>query len=161
MSRTMIPESTANVAARVLDPQRQFMDAFRGSFTSALRWHHLDALWQRLNELAGEGWYIYAIGEEPPERPADAARVATFIGEIDRLLRKEHEEDYCGIVYADDLQEPAFVKIYDPHDLGVSCGCSNNPPLPGWLLTRIRPSDLQSNQVVPRNRRHWWQRLFS
>ena len=154
-------ESTEPSAARAPDPQQQFMQAFRGSFTSALRWHHLDALWQRLNKRAGEGWYIYAIGEVPPERPADAAQVATFIGEIDRLLRKEHEEDYCGIVYADDLREPAFVKIYDPHNLGVSCGYSDNPPLPGWLLTKMRPYDLRSDQVVPRNRRHWWQRLFS
>ncbi len=50
MSSTIITESTENVAARALDPQQQFMQAFRGSFTSALRWHHLDALWQRLNE---------------------------------------------------------------------------------------------------------------
>ncbi len=137
------------------------MQAFRGSFTSALRWHHLDELWRRLDERAGDGWYIYAIGEPPPEQPADPARVRTFIQEIDGLLRKEHDENYCGIVYADDLMEPSFVKIYDPNNLGVSCGYSDNPPLPGWLLTRIRPFDLKSVQIVPKNRQRWWKRLFS
>ncbi|MCK7500047.1 MAG: hypothetical protein MZW92_64195 [Comamonadaceae bacterium] len=38
----------------------------------------------------------------------------------DDLLRKEHREDYCGIVYADDLRPAdACVKIYDPNNLGV------------------------------------------
>ncbi len=147
--------------AGVLDPQQLFMQAFRGSFTSALRWHHLDALWERLTEDADAGWYIYAIGEPPPQAPVDGDRMRTFITEIDQLLREEHEEDYCGIVYADDLKAPSFVKIYDPNNLGVSCGYSDNPPLPGWLLTRIQPFDLPALQVVPKNRRRWWQRLFS
>jgi len=142
------------------DARERFLQAFRGSFTSALRWHHLDDLWERLHERAGEGWYIYAIGEEPPYQPSDAVQMSLFLNEIDQLLRKEHEEKYCGIVYADDLKRPEFVKIYDPNNLGVSCGFSDNPPLPGWLLTKIRPIDLQSDQVVPKNRRHWWQRLF-
>ena len=43
-----------------------FLIAFRGSFTSALRWSDLDALWLRLRADAGGGWYLYAIGEPPP-----------------------------------------------------------------------------------------------
>lgn len=142
------------------DLQQHFMRAFRGNFTSALRWHQLDALWERLQERASEGWYIYAIGEPPPRHPASAAQVHLFIAEVDRLLRQEHDEDYCGIVYADDLQVPNFVKIYDPNNLGVSCGFSENPPLPGWLLTKIPPDDLQA-AVAPKRRRNWWQRLFN
>ncbi len=153
--------STTTTSVVTPDPRQAFMQAYRGSFISALRWHHLDALWQRLDEHAGDGWYIYAVGEIPPEQPADPERVRTFILEIDGLLRMEHDEDYCGIVYADDLSEPSFVKIYDPNNLGVSCGYSDNPPLPGWLLTRIRPFDLESNQVPPKNRQRWWKRLFS
>ena len=87
----MSTESTKQGAAQAADPQQQFMQAFRGSFTSALRWHHLDALWQRLNERAGDGWYIYAIGEEPPRKPSEADRVTTFIDEIDLLLVESHQ----------------------------------------------------------------------
>ncbi|MEJ2590933.1 MAG: hypothetical protein P8178_05965 [Candidatus Thiodiazotropha sp.] len=142
-----------------MDLQQDYMQAFRGSFTSALRWHHLDALWQVLRQDAGAGWYIYAVGEAPPTAAADARMMLTFIDEIDKLLRREHQENYCGIVYADDLQQPTFVKIYDPNNLGVSCGYSDNPPLPGWVLSRIPPVDLPAT-VVPKNRKRWWQALF-
>lgn len=138
-----------------------YLRAFRGSFTSALRWHQLDALWERVRECSGAGWYLYAVGEEPPAAPADAARVETFVTEIDRLLRREHQEDYCGIVYADDLQAPGFVKIYDPNNLGVSCGYSDNPPLPGWVMSRIPPIDLPTAQAPTKSRGRWWRQLFA
>lgn len=138
----------------------RYLQAFRGSFISALRWHQLDALWERLRARADAGWYIYAVGEPPPSQVSAADTVLDFIEEIDRLLRREHKEDYCGIVYADDLEQPGFVKIYDPHNLGVSCGYSENPPLPGWVLSQIPPCDLPSTQVLPESRRRWWRRLF-
>ena len=140
---------------------QEYLSAFKGSFTSALRWHQLDALWERVRERAADDWFIYAVGEEPPSEPADAQRVETFLIEIDKLLRDEHQEDYCGIVYADDLQAPSFIKIYDPNNLGVSCGYSDNPPLPGWTLSLIPPVDLPATQVVAKNRRRWWRKLFS
>jgi hypothetical protein len=138
----------------------RYLAAFRGSFTSALRWHHLDALWERLRAQPGDDWYIYAVGEAPPTTCASREQLHRFIDEVDRLLRSEHHEDYCGIVYADDLQQPAFIKIYDPHNLGVTCGYSTNPPLPGWVLSKLCPCDLPSNRVLPGNRKRWWQRLF-
>ena len=125
-----------------------------------MRWHHLDALWECLRARADAGWYIYAVGEPPPSQISTADNLLTFVDEIDRLLRKEHKEDYCGIVYADDLAQPDFIKIYDPHNLGVSCGYSDNPPLPGWVLSRIPPCDLPATQVLPQGRRRWWLRLF-
>ncbi len=139
--------------------QRDYMTAFRGSFTSALRWHHLDDLWERLRRNP-EGWYVYAVGESPPTETAPPETFLDFLAEIDQLLRAEHDEDYCGIVYADDLQSPAMVKIYDPNNLGVVCGYSENPPLPGWVLSRIPPVDLEAERPPPNNRRRWWQKLF-
>lgn len=141
-------------------PQDAFLAAFRGSFTSALRWHHLDALWERVRERAGAGWYLYHVGDPPPQSPADADQVAHFITEIDALLRTEHREDYCGIVYADCPTEPALIKIYDPHNLGVSCGYSDNPPLPGWVMSLLPPCDLPASRVPPKGRQRWWQRLM-
>jgi hypothetical protein len=149
--------SLMNAPAEHIDP---FLQAFRGSFISTLRWHQLDALWERMRERAGDGWYLYAIGEEPPQDPADAAQVLRFIDEIDRLLRAEHDEDFCGIVYADDLAAPALIKIYDPNNLGVVCGYSDNPPLPGWVMSKLPPVDLPASRQVPKGRRRWWRRLF-
>ena len=136
-----------------------YLQAFRGSFTSALRWHHLEDLWQRLRE-APEGWFVYAAGEPVPAAAASAEAFSAFLDEVDQLLRREHDEDYCGIVYADDLQNPSMVKIYDPNNLGVSCGFSETPPLPGWVLSRIPPVDLQESRPLPNNRRRWWRRVF-
>ena len=137
-----------------------FQEAFHGAFTSALRWPQLDDLWSRVRSRAGEGWYIYAVGEPLPEGPADAAAVERFIAEIDALLRREHQEDYCGIVYADDLRNPSFIKIYDPNNLGVSCGYSDNPPPPGWLLTLMPPEVVGDGRPNPKGRSRWWQRLL-
>lgn len=139
-------------------PGDPFLAAFRGSFTSALRWPQLDALWERVR-AAPDGWYLYAVGEAPPGKAADAAATLRFIDEIDALLRREHEHDYCGIVYADDPADPGMIKIYDPNNLGVSCGYSDNPPLPGWVMSRIAPVDLPASRQ-PAGRRRWWQRLF-
>ncbi len=143
-----------------MSEQQTYLEAFRGSFTSALRWHNLDALWEQMRGDADGNWYIYAIGEAPPAAAVDADAFNRFITQVDSLLRKEHDEDYCGIVYADDLKTPSFVKIYDPNNLGVSCGYSDNPPLPGWVLSKIPPVDLPSSQVIPKNRKRWWRSLF-
>lgn len=143
------------------DWEQVFRIAFKGGFSGILRWEQLDALWSRLKEAADDNWYIYAIGEPPPATTSGAEALLRFIDEIDALLRRDHQEDYCGIVYVDDVNEPSFVKIFDPNNLGVSCGYSDNPPLPGWIVSRLRPADLQASVPLPGNRRRWWRRLFA
>jgi len=138
-----------------------FRDAFKGSFSGVLRWEQLDELWQRLRDDAAGDWYLYAVGEEPPTDTVSEYDVIQFIEQVDALLRREHEEQYCGIVYVDDVNAPSFVKIFDPNNLGVSCGYSDSPPLPGWILSKLPPVDLQAPMPQPGNRRRWWQRLFA
>ncbi len=137
-----------------------YMVAFKGRFENMLRWEQLDELWDVLREDAAGGWHIYAVGETPPSQAASSERLKTFLSEIDQLLRKDHGEDYCGIVYTDSIRAPQFVKIFDPHNLGVSCGYSDNPPLPGWILSKLLPVDLNAAAPLPGNRRRWWQRLL-
>jgi len=91
-----------------------FLNAYRGSFTSMMRWPHLDDFWTLLNKQGDDSWFIYAVGEQPPEKPVTKDDLLSFVKEIDILLRKDHDEDYCGIVYADDKTQPSFIKIYDP-----------------------------------------------
>jgi hypothetical protein len=140
-------------------PVDPFLAAFRGGFTSALRWPQLDALWERVR-TEPVGWYVYAVGEAPPDAVVDTEQLLRFVEEIDALLRREHDEDYCGIVYADEPEAPSMIKIYDPNNLGVVCGFSDNPPLPGWVLSRLAPVDLKAVQTPTAGRRRWWQRLF-
>jgi hypothetical protein len=133
----------------------EFDALFDGTLYSLLSWDQLAAFWNRLD--CSGGWYLYALGEARPEQPADAEHVLTFVREMDALLRREHHEDYCGIVYADDLETPHLVKIYDPNHLGTSCGSSHQRILPGWVMCRVPPSDLNPSHHVPNNRKRWWQ----
>ena len=141
-----------------IDP---YMQAFRGRFTSVLRWQQLDDFWQTLKQQADDNWYIYHVGDAAPDKPVTAEQLLVFIDEVDALLRKEHDEDYCAIVYADDHADPAFIKIFDPNNLGVSCGFSENPPLPGWVLSKMQPVDIEHALQPANNRQRWWQKIFS
>jgi hypothetical protein len=144
-----------------MDSADAYIKTFRGRFSGIMRWAQLGELWNKVRADAAGGWYIYAIGESPPEAPADGDQVRRFLEEIDSVIRKDHGEDYCGIVYTDSREHPEFVKIYDPNNLGVVCGTSENPPLPGWTLSKLKPVNLPQAFPVPANRRRWWRRLFN
>ncbi len=138
-----------------------YLEAYKGSFKSMLRWEHLDALWQLLRDQGQKRWYIYAVGETPPAEAVGMEELDRFIVEIDALLHREHDESYCGIVYADNPLDPTFIKIYDPNNLGSSCGPGfGPPPMPGWILSLLRPEDLKAAFPPPAGRRRWWQNLF-
>lgn len=137
-----------------------FNAAFLGTFYSLMSWKQLTEFWGKVNSEAG--WYLYAIGEPVPLEPSSSEAVSHFIQEIDALLRRDHQEDYCAIVYADNLEQPTLIKIYDPNNLGSSCGSGKNPPpLPGWVMSIQPPTEIQPKGVVPAGRKRWWQSLFS
>ena len=138
-----------------------FMQAYRDRFVSLLHWSDLDAFWLTLRGQISDGWYLYAIGEDVPTRPANASQVSAFIDAIDALLHRDHRETYCAIVYTDSKTEPRFIKIYDPQRLGSSCGASGEPPLPGWILCRIPPKALTPGWPISESRRRWWRELWS
>lgn len=133
---------------------------YSGLLYSVMKWDQLTAFWQAVDP--GAGWYLYAVGEAVPTAPAAAERVTHFMHELDTLLRREHHEDYCAIVYADDLSRPNFIKIYDPNHLGSSCGSSSTQSsvLPGWLMCKTPPRELQVTAPVTGQRRRWWQALI-
>ncbi len=137
-----------------------FYAAFHGNFIGILSWEDLDSFWQVVRNNAAAGWYVYAIGETAPLRPSTADEVNNFLVKIDALLRQEHQEEYCGIVYADSKTEPSMVKIFDPNNLGVQCGFSDNPPLPGWVMSRLPPVMLDNREHRPEGRKRWWRNLW-
>ncbi len=140
----------------------EFQSLYTGRLWSVLAWDQLTALWQRIDPAAG--WYLVAVGASPAPTsgmsPADAASVSAFIERIDALLRAEHHESYCGIVYADDLENPRLIKIYDPNNLGSSCGSSKTPHPPGWIMSRLPPDGIAAAGSAPENRKRWWQNLL-
>ena len=144
-----------------LNQNNTFLNAFKGKFYGVLRWPQADDLWLKLKKIAGEeGWYVYAVGEEPPTKSITSKEFDKFINELDVLLRREHDEDYCGIVYANDLENPSFVKVFDPNNIGTSCSIATNAPLPGWIISKIPPINLAEAMKPTANRRKWWQKIF-
>ncbi|MBE9562192.1 MAG: hypothetical protein IMF12_04940 [Proteobacteria bacterium] len=119
-----------------------FQKYYKGNFTSALRWHQLDELWEKVI-VRPDDWYIYHIGEKPPNEPVNEKTLQQFIQKVDQILHKEHKHDYCGIVYSDNKETPAMIKIFDPKNLGVVCGIGKTIIHPRWLLTRIHPEAIE------------------
>lgn len=136
----------------------EFEALYSGRLWSVMAWDQLTALWRRVDPAAG--WYLQAVGVSPAPTLADAATVSAFIERIDTLLRTDHHESYCGIVYADDLDNPRLIKIYDPNNLGSSCGSSKNPPPPGWIMSRMAPDLAIPARPAPESRKRWWLGLF-
>ncbi len=138
-----------------------FISKFNGVLKNVLEWAHWETLTATLKAKSDAGWYVYYVGEEVPADPLPPDRFVRFLEKISDLLRRDHDEPYLGIVYVDDVEDPAFVKIYDPNDLGSSCGSSGRRVLPAWVLSRVAPVDLHAAVPNPGNRRRWWQNLFS
>lgn len=136
-----------------------FKARLNGPFSGIITWDQLSELWSVVTGQP-EGWYIYAVGEALPQAPADGPTLIRFVQGLDELLRREHREEYCGIVYADDRGKPSIIKIFDPHSLGSSCGSSGTKTLPGWLLTRMPPEQLDDHRLLPEGRKRWWRKLF-
>lgn len=114
----------------------------------------MDELWQTLQSQNIADWYIYHIGESIPQNVCQIEQFQQFLVGINKLLRHDHQERYCGIVYVDDKIQLGFIKIYDPNNLGHVCGSSGAPPpLLGWILSRIQPIDLKATMPPPGNRR--------
>jgi hypothetical protein len=136
-----------------------FLKRMDGSFRGMLQWSDLDALWARVRSDP-QGWYVSLVGTEPSQQTLSPDALNIFIAEVDELLRREHDYHYCGIVYADEPEQPAFIKIFDPHNLGHSCGSSGMRIPPRWVLSRMPPALIVDEAPLPNSRRRWWQKLF-
>ena len=143
------------------DAQPPFLSAYKGQFWGIRHWQQLDELWAKLSQDTQMAWYVYAVGDTPPTDPLQGEQLIKVLTELNALLKRDHDEDYCGIVYVDSLKEPRFIKVFDPNNLGSVCGSSGNPPLPGWIISKIPPINLPEAMPQPSGRRHWWQKLFA
>lgn len=142
-----------------LEPTPTFEERIWGCFLGVLRWPQLEALWERVASQP-EGWYLYDLAGDPPSQPLAAPELRSFLRRMNKRLRREHEYDYCGIVYADNMHQPSMVKIYDPGNLGAVCGPSGGRVLPRWVMSRMQPTALRDYSAVASPPLRWWQRLL-
>lgn len=137
---------------------KTYQELFEGTLWGVMQWDQWDELRTRLGGGADE-WYVYALGHDLPDSTVSGEKLIAILNEMDALLRKDHKEKYLGIVYADDLVSPTLIKVYDPNNLGSSCGSSGRKIYPGWVLSRMPPEPMVSESPVPQSRLRWWQEL--
>ncbi len=130
-----------------------FRDRLGGTFQGIMTWPQLDALWKRV-EIGR--WFVYLTDEPPPDEPVSGEPLAAKIDSLDAQLRREHEYDYCGIVYADDPDAPTLIKVYDPRNLGTSCSHGDAPIPPRWILSTARPASIEPPAPEPAHRWRLW-----
>lgn len=134
-----------------------FAEVYSGLLYGVMEWSSLKKI---LEDLYGDDWFVYDIRQGLPTLPLQEVELKKFTTNIFVLLTAEHEEDYCGIVYVDDLSSPKFIKIYDPQNLGTSCGINKSKINPGWVLSKMPPSKIDFKDPVPQNRIKWWRKIF-
>jgi hypothetical protein len=134
-----------------------FHARLKGTFHGILQWQQLDALWERVK--SGH-WFFYQLGEAVPENALHGSELAERVDALNALLHNEHEYDYCGIVYADQVEIPTLIKVYDPNNLGSACSHSTTPTPLRWILSTAQPPLIENHDPAPNSRKRWWQ-LFS
>ena len=125
-----------------------------------LQWQQLDDLWD-LVRAQPNGWYVLnqvQLGNPNQDLPKNPTSSEAFLDQLDKInshLRKEHQQSYCGIVYADDALAPSLIKVYDPAGLGSMCSCSTKPAVPLYVITRLQPEPLRA-PIPAAPTRAWW-----
>lgn len=130
-----------------------YAEHLQGRFLGILQWVQLDALWTVVRANP-EGWYWVELGHPLPTHPLSALELSERLSDLDTLLRTEHAERYCGIVYADDVEAPQMIKAIDPRGMGSMCHTGSEPTPPQWVLSRLRPEAPSSPSPIPTTNRN-------
>ena len=131
-----------------------FEQRLNGRFEGILRWPDLDALWVQV-KASKTPWYIYEVGMDVPETQVATDDLDGQISAVDIILRDNHDEDYCGIVYVDDAKTPTLVKVFGPKNLGASCGSSRSKTWPRWILSHMPPTEV-GVKLDDKGKPAWW-----
>lgn len=137
---------------------QNFLDIYNGRMSGVLRWSQLDNIWQTLDRR--QQWYLYEIGDVVPKHSINATELKHAIQDIDGFLHQQHDVDYCGVVYADNLESPSLLKIYHPRKMGASCGSRDSTVLPKWTLSTLPPIDLLEWSLEKDQKPSWWKHML-
>lgn len=122
-------------------PETAFWQAWQGSFQGMLNWHDFDALLQVLRQSGGT-WYVWDLAGAVPEAAVAPAGMAAALDTVREMNAPMRARSYCGTIYVDDPAAPAFVKAFDPHQMGATCGSSGERIMPRFVFSRLRPDPL-------------------
>ncbi|SMM98775.1 hypothetical protein SPONN_2812 [uncultured Candidatus Thioglobus sp.] len=119
-----------------------YLAHFQGRFIGITQWDDFNALMEKLISEPADDWYLYDTTTSIPKDTLSADALIEQLIAIKTLIKIEHQKRYCGIMYVDDLENQNFIKIFHPNNLGKSCGSREHPPIPQWLLSKIKPVDV-------------------
>ncbi len=142
-----------------MDTEPGFRQRMEGKFEGIMHWEQLDVFWPRVLQSTTP-WYLYQLGFPAPNTALSTQEITRSVKELDALIREEHDQEYCGIVYADDIEQPTLIKVYDPNNLGSSCGCSGDRVLPRWIISQQLPEEIADSAPTPNKLKCWWNTLF-
>ncbi len=118
-----------------------YLEQFQDRFIGVMQWEDCSSLLQKLIENPND-WHLYDTLKPMPDATHSAEDFINKINSIKNTLINEHQERYCDIVYTNDLDNPSFVKIFHPNNLGKVCDSSDNHTLPQWMLSKEKPMDV-------------------
>lgn len=124
-----------------------YIERFKGRFIGIMQWDDCHTLFEKLHDNPND-WYLYDTLKVAPKMVTNANEFINTLNNINKIIKSEHRERYCGIVYTNDLDKPDFVKIFHPNNLGKVCGNSENPPIPRWLLSKDKPIDIEAERQL-------------
>ncbi|HGG04652.1 MAG TPA: hypothetical protein ENK28_04285 [Aliiroseovarius sp.] len=127
-------------------PDDAFWRAFQGDFQGILTWPDFDSLWAVLGATKGD-WYVYDLTADVPSSPVSGRDFDKALSEAGDLYSSVRNRSYCGAVYVDDPRTPTFVKVFDPYQMGATCGSSGSRTMPRFVFSRIIPTPL--SEPVP------------
>lgn len=119
-------------------PDTAFWQAYQGSFSGLMQWQQVTEFFDALAENA-DNWFVFQIDAPLPEAPLTAAEFKTRLTEMRNLTLAYRDASHCFSLFTDNVTDPQFVKVFDPGNLGASCGSSGSRTYPRWTLSRIKP----------------------
>ena len=138
--------------------KKLFTQKFYQRYQGIMDWDAFEQFWQTLTKQSNHWYYYDTQNTLPKELSADIKNQLTTIYQT---IKQLHQARYCGLVYVDHLTTPTLIKIFHPNNLGKSCGSSESPPLPRWVLSKIQPIDILAEFGKPVKKIGWLGKLLT
>ena len=122
-------------------PETPFWKLFLSRSSGILHWEDMDAFWPQMQATTGE-WYVFDPSQDAPVAPVSGAGWQAALDAARALVYTRRELPMSGAVYVDNRKTPAFIKVFDPSNMGTSCSCSTEPVMPKYIFSRARPDSL-------------------
>jgi len=119
-------------------PDTPFWRAYQGRASGLLKWEDVDALWPLL-AAQPDAWYVYDLEIAVPTAPFSATEFTAFLPQAEALVNARRDRSHSGAIYIDNHNTPTFIKIFDPSNMGTSCGGDHDMIFPRFILSKIQP----------------------